>query len=163
VIIRRPTSYELIELRGIAELQFRVPGDVLIPEDIHVAVSPNTNKIRIVFRSGVKYLGLRARDYRFNLYIPAGIVLNNNITHPHMRVYVKKEYASFIAKGKTLVCNHVLMADPEIKPDDEVLVVDPAGNLLAVGRSLIAGHEFVYYKRGEAVKIREGVSEIEKN
>ncbi len=161
MIIRRPTSNELIELRSIAELQFKVPGDILIPEDVYVAVSPNTNKIRLVLRSGVKYLGLRARDYRFNLYIPAGIVLNNSVPHPHMRVYVKKEYVPFIAKGKTLFCKHVLMADPEIRPEDEVLVVDSAGSLLAVGRALIAGHEVVYYKRGEAVKIREGVSEVE--
>jgi len=47
---------------------------------------------------------------------------------------------------------------PEIGPYDEVLVVDSTGKLLAVGRALVAGREIVYYKRGEAVRVREGVS-----
>jgi len=162
-VIRRPTSSELLELRSIAEFQFKIPGSVLIPEDIYVVTSPNTNRIRLVLKSRAKYLALRARDYRFNLYIPAGIVLNNYLPQPYMRVYVKDEYANFVASGKTLFCKHVLMADPEIKPLDEVLVVDSTGKLLAVGRALVAGEEIVYYNRGEAVRVREGVSSIEEN
>lgn len=158
MIIRKPTEDELLELRGIAELQFKIPGSLLIPDDVQVVVSPNTNRVRLILESGSKYLALRARDYRFNLYIPAGVVLNNYLPHPRMRVYVKDEYADFIAKGKTLFCKHVLMADPEIGPYDEVLVVDSTGKLLAVGRALVAGREMVYYKRGEAVRVREGVS-----
>ncbi len=163
MLIRRPTQSELAELRGIAEFQFKIPGFLLIPDDVRVAISPNTNRIRLVLRSGVKYLALRARDYRFNLYVPAGIVLNNYLPHPYIRVYVKDEYTSFIASGKTLFCKHVLVADPEIKPEDEVLVTDSTGKLLAVGRALIAGWEMVYYKRGEAVRVREGVSSSEEN
>jgi len=157
VLIRRPTQSELTELRGVAEFQFKIPGSLLIPDDVHVAISPNTNRVRLVLRSGVKYLALRARDYRFNLYVPAGVVLNNYLPHPYMRVYVKDEYAGFIASGKTLFCKHVLIADPEIRPEDEVLVTDSTGKLLAVGRALVAGWEMVYYKRGEAVRVREGV------
>lgn len=158
LITRKPTESELLELRSIAELQFKIPGFMLIPDDIEVVVSPNTSRIRLVLRSRSRYLALRARDYRFNLYIPAGIVLNNHLPHPYMRVYVKDDYADFIARGRTLFCKHVLMADPEIRPHDEVLVVNTTGKLLAVGRALVAGGEMVYYKRGEAVRVREGVN-----
>jgi uncharacterized protein with predicted RNA binding PUA domain len=163
VIARRPTPNELAELRSIAEFQFRVPGALLIPDDVYVTISPNTNRVRLVMRNASKYLALRARDYRLNLYIPAGVELNKILPHPYMRVYVKDDYAGFIASGRTLFCKHVLMADPAIRPDDEVLVVDAKGRLLAVGRALVAGWEMVYYKRGGAVKVREGVKRVETN
>lgn len=158
LLIRKPTQEELRELREVAEFQFDVSGELLIPNTILVVVSPNTNRIRLILHEGRKYLGLRSRDYRFNLYLSAGYVLNKIIPHPRLRVYVKEDYVDFIAKGGNLFCKHVLMADPNIRPGDEILVVDPRGELIAVGRARISGWELVYYNRGEGVRIREGVS-----
>lgn len=157
--IRKPTPSELAELREIAEIQFNAPGELLIPDQIYVSVSLNTNRVRLVIMNKTRYLAVRARDYRFNLYLPAGKVLNSILPHPRLRIYVKEEYAEFIARGGTLFAKHVLMADPDVRPGDEVLVVDPTGTLLAVGRSRLSGWEMVYYNRGEAVKIREGAYE----
>lgn len=157
MIIRRPTLDELRELRSIAEYQFGVSGTIVIPETIEVAVSPNTNRIRFILLGGKKYLALRSRDYRFNLYLSAGTVLNRVLPHPRLRVYVKDNYTEFISKGETLFCKHVLMADPLIRPNDEVLVNNTRGELVAVGRARLAGWEMVFYNRGEAVKVREGV------
>ena len=157
MITRKPTIDELSEFRMIAEIQFNVKGELLIPDHAYVSISPNTNRIRLIIVNGEKYLSIRARDYRFNLHVPAGRVLNNILPHPKLRVYVKKDYSEFIGRGETLFSKHVLMADPDIRPGDEVLVVDPDGELLAVGRSRLTGWEMVYYNRGEAVKIREGV------
>lgn len=159
MITRKPTREEILELREIARLQFNIPGELLIPGDIYVSVSPNTNRIRFIITNGNRYLSIRSRDYRFNLYLPAGRVLNSILPHPRLRVYVKKDYVEFVSKGETLFSRHVLMADPDIRPGDEVVVVDPGGELLAVGRTRLAGWEMVYYNRGEAVKIREGVLE----
>ncbi|MEM1628879.1 MAG: PUA domain-containing protein [Desulfurococcaceae archaeon] len=157
MIIRKPTSEELEELRYIAKLQFGVNAEIFLPNDLTVAISPNTNKIRLIFRNGNRYLALRSRDFRFNLYIEAGKVLNEILPHPLYRVYVKDEYVDFIARGATLFSKHVLMADPRIRPDDEVIVADSHGNLLAVGRAVEPGWEMTFYKRGVAVKIREGI------
>lgn len=157
MIIRRPAPSELKELREIAELQFAVSGELFIPDIIQVAVSPNTNKIRLLILSDKKYLTLRPRDYRFNLHLNAGQVLNRILPHPRLRVYVKGNYVEFVSKGGTLFCKHVLMADPDIRPEDEVLIADPEGRLIAVGRARLAGWEMVLYNRGEAVKVREGV------
>lgn len=159
VIIRKPTTRELEELWEISKLQFTVNGEEFIPSDVLVGVSPNTGKIRFVLYSDKLYLSLRSRDYRFNLHIASGVVLNKILPKPKLRVYVKDEYVPFIKSGRTLFCRHVLVADPNIRPGDEVLVMDPYGVLIAVGRSTKSGWEMVYYKRGEAVKIREGVNE----
>ncbi|MEM1641961.1 MAG: PUA domain-containing protein [Desulfurococcaceae archaeon] len=157
MITRKPSTRELMELREIAELQFGVKGEEFIPSNVLVGVSPNTEKIRFILYLNRPYLGLRSRDYRFNLYIPSGIVLNQLLPKPKLRVFVKNEYAPFVKSGKTLFCKHVLAADPSIRPDDEVLVLDQQGELIAVGRAARSGWEMVYYKRGVAVKIREGV------
>jgi len=157
MITRKPTLWELRELREIAEFQFGVSGELLIPEDILLVVSPNTNRARFIILNGEKYLSLRARDYRFNLHISSGLVLNKILPKPRLRVYVKDEYVEFIARGGNLFSRHVLAADPSIKPGDEVLVVDSKGDLIAVGRSRLSGWEMAYYNRGEAVRIREGV------
>lgn len=156
MITRKPTPRELEELRYIAELQFGVDGHLLIPDDVLVVVSPSTGKIRAVVLQGKPYLGIRPRDYRFNLYIASGVRLNELLPRPKLRVYVKDEYAEFAKKGKTIFCRHVLMADPGVRYGDEVLAVDSSGRLLAVGRSVKSGLEMVFYRRGEAVKIREG-------
>ncbi|ADV65546.1 PUA domain-containing protein [Desulfurococcus mucosus] len=158
LVKRKPSGTELLELRGIARLQFGV-GDEFIPEDIEVAVSPNTFKIRMVLLNDSRYLTIRAGDYRFNLHVASGRVLNTMLPHPRLRVYVKEDYVGFVAKGGNLFCKHVLMADPDIAPNDEVLVVSPRGELIAVGRAIVPGREMVYYKRGEAVRVREGVEE----
>ena len=158
LITRKPTAEELEELRAIAEVQFGVAGNLVIPETVNVIISPSTNRIRFLVVNGKKYLALRPRDYRFNLYLSAGEILNTVLPHPRLRVYVKRDYVEFVSKGNTLFCRHVLMADPDVRPGDEVLVVDQNGNLIAVGRSRLAGWEMVFYSRGEAVKIREGVS-----
>ncbi|MEM4717487.1 MAG: PUA domain-containing protein [Desulfurococcaceae archaeon] len=157
MIIRKPTNSELAELREIAGFQFDVKGELLIPDSIYVAISPNTNRIRYILLNNEKYLTLRSRDYRFNLHIPAGRILLQITPPPKLRVYVKKEYIDFVARGGTLFAKHVLTADPDIRPGDEVLVVNEQGELVAVGRSRLSGWEIVQYNRGEAVRIREGV------
>lgn len=158
MITRKPTPRELEELRYIAELQFGVEGHLLIPDEVLVVASPVTGKIRMVLLNEKPYLGVRPRDYRFNLYVAGGIRLNDLLPKPKLRVYVKDEYAEFVKAGKTVFCRHVLMADPGIRFGDEVLAVDPSGKLLAVGRSVKSGFEMVFYRRGEAVKIREGMA-----
>ncbi len=157
MIKRKPTVWELNELREIAEFQFGIRGELLIPNNVDVVVSVNTNRIRFILLDNEKYLSLRSRDYRFNLHIASAHALNKLLPHPRLRVYVKEPYVEFVARGGSLFSKHVLMADPDIRPGDEVLVVDFKGSLIAVGRAKLSGWEITHYNRGEAVKVREGV------
>ncbi|MFQ6013601.1 MAG: PUA domain-containing protein [Thermoplasmata archaeon] len=47
-------------------------------------------------------------------------------------------------------------ADPELRPWEEVLVVDQKDALLAVGRALMNREEMRAFSVGQAVKVREG-------
>ena len=158
MIRRRLSDQEIEELRYIAGLQFGVGGE-FVPEGAVGEFSKNTLKLRRVIVDDKPYLSIRASDYRFNLHIPSGLVLNRLLPQPRLRVYVMERYSEFVASGGNVFCKHVVMADPDIRPEDEVLVVDEKGNLLAVGRAVKPGWEMVFYKWGEAVRIRQGVRE----
>ncbi|MCD6301131.1 MAG: pseudouridine synthase [Staphylothermus sp.] len=156
---RKATSEELEELRWIASLQFGEYGIELIPDNITLVISPSTGKIRYLLYEDKLYLSLRAGDHRFLLHIPSARVLNRLAEPPKFRVYVNINYAEFIKNGGNVFSKHVVMADPEIRPGDEVVVVDENGELIGVGRAIRPGWEMIYYNWGEAVRIREGVQE----
>jgi len=47
-------------------------------------------------------------------------------------------------------------ADPDIRLQDEVMVVDKDDNLVAIGRAQLTREEMLCFKKGVAVKVREG-------
>ncbi len=50
-------------------------------------------------------------------------------------------------------------ADEEIRPKEEVIIVDEENEVLAAGKSILTGREMKAFKRGVAVKVRRGVAE----
>ena len=83
-----------------------------------------------------------------------------NVIDP-LRLWVKVEdYAeSFIAKGRSVFAKHVIASDPEIRPNEEVIVISNKDEVLAVGRALLTGKEMLAFQRGIAVRVRRGVTE----
>lgn len=75
---------------------------------------------------------------------------------PRLRVTVSEEVAPLVATGRTVFAKHVVVADPEIRPAEEILVVDPHDKLLASGKALLNGREMVAFKTGVAVVVRRG-------
>ncbi|WP_332881951.1 PUA domain-containing protein [Methanosarcina horonobensis] len=47
----------------------------------------------------------------------------------------------------------ILDADTEIKREDEVVVLNPAGEVVCCGRARMSGKEMIEEKRGNAVKL----------
>ena len=59
-------------------------------------------------------------------------------------------------KGGDVFAKHVVDADDEIRPMEEVIVLTENGRLLAVGKTLLSAFEMQNFTRGVAVKIRQG-------
>lgn len=76
---------------------------------------------------------------------------------PKLRVKVVPGVEDFIKKGGNVFCKHVQSVDPELRPAEEVLVVDEKDRLLAVGRSFFNAPEMLSFKVGVGVKVRHGV------
>ena len=62
-------------------------------------------------------------------------------------------------EGKNTFCGFVLDADPELRPMDEVMIVDRNDTLLAIGRAILVPEEMKAMTKGIAVKVREGVKD----
>jgi len=73
-------------------------------------------------------------------------------------VKVQDDVADFIAEGRSVLAKHVVDCDEEIRPEEEVVVVDGHGEVLAVGRAVLTGKEMKAFEQGVAVRIRCGVS-----
>lgn len=77
------------------------------------------------------------------------------------RLWVKvlEEAEPFVAEGRSVFARHVEDADEEIRPQEEVIVVNGKGEVLAVGRAVLSGREMKAFKHGVAVRVRRGAGE----
>ncbi len=149
---------DLRRLRAIADYQFGPgAGEALFPDDVEV-IRGRTGRIKHVRYKGLLLATLRASDGLFSLTIHGARRLEEFLGDRH-KVVVSEEAAPFVARGRSVFAKHVLRADPDIRPGDEVLVVGPDGRLLAVGKALLTGREMLFFRRGVAVKVRAGSAE----
>lgn len=154
-------TYEaLLRIRKTADYQFgKGIGEVLFPDSVTIGFSKKTGRIRHVFLDGKLLATLRPTDGMFSLTINGAKRLVANLKPLRHWVKVEEDVVSFIAEGKSVFAKHVTDADVEIRPMEEVIVLDTKDNVLAVGRAVLTGREMTAFKRGVAVKVRKGVKE----
>jgi predicted RNA-binding protein (TIGR00451 family) len=94
----------------------------------------------------------------FSLTIYGAKRLIQEIDSPRLWVKVSNEAASFISAGRSVFAKHVIAADREIRPQEEVIVLNQ-GKVIAIGKAVLTGKEMTIFKRGVAVRVRKGVEE----
>jgi len=155
-----PGSLDLVtaRLRAVADYQFgRGAADALLSGTIETVRSKNTGRVRNVIRDGKHVLSVRAEDGMFTLKTEGARLLHAAFGAPRLRVVVEPETAEFNRQGKNVMAKFVAECDPELRPFDEVLVVDERDALAAVGRALMNREEMLAFDRGVAVQVRDGV------
>jgi uncharacterized protein with predicted RNA binding PUA domain len=153
--LQNPTLKELIKLRAMADYLFdRGVGRSLFPDGIKILKTQN--RIRQVWLGDELLCTIRASDGFIVLNRKGAELLHSALKPPRLRVTVSDDAAPFVAQGRTVFAKHVVAADPEIRPAEEVLVVDSDDRLLASGKALLSGEEMVAFKAGKAVKVRRG-------
>lgn len=147
----------LRRIRSIADYQFgRGVGVKLFLENVEILYSKRTGRIRYVYLDGKRLATLRPTDGFFSLSITGAKRIAENFGSKEFFVTVRNDVSKFIAEGNDVFAVHVVKVDDEIRPKDEVVVVDEGGRVLAVGRAFLSGGEMKVFKRGVAVKIRHG-------
>jgi len=150
----------LQRIRSVADYQFgKGVGEVLFPQDAEIAYSKRTGRIRYVFLNGKRLATMRPMDGLFSLSIEGAKRILESGVPAKCIVTVKNDVSKFIAEGGDVFAVHVLKADDEIRPKDEVIVVNERGEVLAVGKAMLSGEEMTAFKVGVAVKVRRGSSE----
>lgn len=148
------------KVRKIADYQLgKGVGQVLFPENVKIAFSRTTGRIRHIYFKGRLLATLRPTDGMFSLTINGARRLVRKPCSTSLLVKVSKDSALFVAKGKSVFAKHVVEVDHDIRPHEEVIVVSEDKKVLAAGKAALAGREMSLFKRGIAVRVRRGVAE----
>ena len=147
---------DIQRLRAIADYQFGYgAGELLFPEETRIEYSRNTSRPRHIFLRDVMLANYRPTDAVFTITI-AGAERLNKLSGFSGYVVVMDDVLEFIVRGKNLFAKHVVEAGPDIRPDDEVIVRDTKGNVVAVGKAVLTSEEMLRFKNGQAVNVRRG-------
>jgi len=148
---------DLIRIRKIADYQFgQNTGEILFPENVKFEYSRKTGKIRFIYSEDILLAALRPTDGNFTLTIAGAERLISSDLSLEFTVKIIDEVAEFIADGKNVMAKHVNDAGENIRPGDEVIIVNSNNQVLGVGKSLFNRKEMLSFKVGAAVRTRRG-------
>lgn len=149
-------AWEISMLRRVADYQFGMgAGDALISGDIELIKSKNTDRVRNVLRNKKHILSVK-NDGKLSLKIRGAEILLKNMEYPHMRIVISDDAVPFVSEGRNVFVSTIVECDREIRPGDEVLIVDKDDQLVAVARAILSGREMKEFEKGMAAKVTEG-------
>ena len=147
---------DTLRCRAVLDLQFgKGSADMLNGRVVRIVKSERTGKIRNVFIDQQHAFSMRASDGRFTLKMAGARLLKTILDSPRMRVQTEDEPAEFAAKGNNVFAKFVVDCDPEVRPGDDVMVVNSRDEICAVGRALMNREEMLAFKRGIAVRVKD--------
>jgi predicted RNA-binding protein (TIGR00451 family) len=150
----------LQKIRSIADYQFgKGVGEKLFPDEVKIIHSRRTGKIRHVYLGEEMLATLRPTNGLFSLTIAGAKRIVEGVKTRRLWVKVGEEAEPFVVRGKSVFAKHVIDADEEIRPQEEVIVINEDNKVLAVGRALLTGKEMKAFERGVAVRVRRGAAE----
>jgi len=94
--------------------------------------------------------GLALTVYGAKLFMQSGNFRENCVV-------VRNDVAEFIADGKSVFCKHVVNCGNNVSVGSEVAVLDQDDNVIGVGKAVLSAKMIMEFKRGVAVKVREGL------
>lgn len=152
-----PADALLLRAKAVARYQFGIEAaESLFRGKMEFVVSRNTGKIRNVISDGEHVLSMRAGDGYYTLRREGASRIMKDVPAPHMRVVVNDDAIPFVSEGRNVFSAFVTDCDENIRPMEEVIVTDKDDNMLAVGRAMLVRDEMMSFKKGVAVKVRDG-------
>ena len=154
-------QFALRKAKAISDYQFGQSVTDLLFEDeneILFEFSKNTAKIKHVYYKDKLLLNLRPTNGYFTLSLFSADKIIKNTPPPKMRAIVISEISDFIRKGRNVFCKHVVNIDENLRPSDEIIVVNQENEILAIGKLLIPVPYVQSFKTGVAIKVRKGLS-----
>jgi len=152
-----PFDLDMDKAVATARYQFGIEGaDALFTGKIELVKSKKTGKIRNVISDGEHILSMRAGDGLYTLRPEGAERIVKSVPAPHMRVVANDDAVPFVSDGRNVFSAFVTDCDGNLRPMDEVMVVDKNDKLLAVGRAMLTRDEMFSFRKGIAVKVRDG-------
>ena len=153
-------SEMLQAVRKVADYQFgKGVGDKLFPEGVSFTISKKTGRVRQIIYGRELLATLNPLSGLLNFTIEGAKRLAAGGRVESRWVKVPDEVASYIENGSNVFAKHVVDADEEIRPMEEVIVLNSRNEVIAVGKALLSGIEMRDFKKGVAVRTRRGRAE----
>lgn len=153
----RHSSDVIHRIRRVADYQFgKEAGKKLFPDEVEVKFSKRTGKVRHVYLGNMLLATLRPTVGLFSLTIEGAKRLVGTEGSARLWVQVQDDVAAFVEKGGDVFAKHVVGADLEIRPMEEVIVLNSERRVVAVGKAALSGVEMKNFRKGVAVKVRRG-------
>ncbi|MBN1785066.1 MAG: pseudouridine synthase [Candidatus Bathyarchaeota archaeon] len=150
----------LQKIRSVADYQFgRNTGKKLFPDTVKIVYSKNTGKIRYIHLQEELLATLRPTTGLLILTVAGAKHFIREVNPLRCWVKVDDDAEPFVMKGRSAFAKHVIDADPTIRPNTEVIVINKKSKVLAVGRAVLTGTEMKQFNRGMAVRVRRGMAE----
>ena len=150
-------NLDIKRVRAIANYQLGTGiGEALFPDNVSFEYSKRTGKIRFVFQNDTLISALRPTDGFLTLTIAGAETLVNSLNPSRFAVTIQDDVAEVIVQGRNVMAKHVVEAHIDIRPMDEVIVLNSKKEVLAVGRALLTGKEMLVFQTGVAIKTRRG-------
>lgn len=151
---------DLVRASAVARYQFGIrAAEILFRGEVTFRTSRKTGKIRNVFSDGEHVLSMRAGDGLYTLRMEGARRLVQELPAPFMRAVVSEDAVPFAQKGRNMFAQFIRSVDNALVPKDEVIVVSPEGEPVAIGQMLLAPAEIGFMKKGVAIKVRSGNDE----
>ncbi len=151
---------DLQKIRSIADYQFgKNTGKKLFPNTVNIAYSKNTGKIRHIHLQEKLLATLRPTTGLLILTVAGAKHFVQEVNPPRCWIKVNDDAEPFVMKGRSAFAKHVIDADPTIRPNTEVIVMNKKSKVLAVGRAILTGTEMKQFNKGMAIRVRRGVTE----
>ena len=114
-----------------------------------------TGKIREIYYDGKKIGFLHPETGLIQLTVEGCRLMKDCVK----KVAVLKEAEKHVREGKDLLAKFARSVDKDVRPNEEVAIVNEEGEIVACGRALLSSREIDEFSYGIAVKVRDCVKE----
>ena len=154
---RKAEYFELLMLNGTFFYQYEPYTDEILfdgKDNIFVEVSKKTKKIRHVTLNGKILATIRPKDGFLIFTIEGAEFVKKKIRELPKKVYVSNEGVKSLKTTSSIFTKQIVKLDENIRPNDEVFILDLKGDIVATGKSNLSSEEMRSLKRGVAIKVR---------
>ena len=156
------SSYNIIQIiRAITDYQFGPDITKAVFEESTISnidYSKNTGRMKHVYVNDELFLNYRPNVGLFTLSLNAARRIKEKTTPPKLRVIVLDEISEYIREGRNVFNKHVIDIDKNLRPFDEVIVVNQLDELLGIGRLKLPVPYVRSFNNGIAVIVRKGIN-----
>lgn len=129
-------------------------------DELDYDISKKTGRLKRLYWKGRLLATIRENGSIALTILGAELLCRNTEFRKHYAIVVDKKSEGPVSEGKTVFAKHVILHGDMIKPKLDVPVLNAEGKVIAVGQALISSKMLGRFKRGVAVKVREGLKMV---